>query len=192
MMQGMGCSSKIFVRHVLRCRVMYETGVQRLMAPARRSFCARNGDHDDFWQAVKTEAQTTPAHKSATANLSSNKGTVEWAAFEREAPPLPAGEAYGPYSNASSPKTAPSEQYKPDVFDLSSPMHLSGNKEVRVRRFNDTVLVDIRSFFNNEGGDIIPTKKGIALTIPQWKRLKAAVRDIDVRVQEFEQRDSNV
>ncbi|CAM9932441.1 unnamed protein product [Ascophyllum nodosum] len=71
-------------------------------------------------------------------------------------------------------------------------MHLSGNKEVRVRRFNDTVLVDIRSFFNNEGGDIIPTKKGIALTIPQWKRLKAAVRDIDVRVQEFEQRDSNV
>ena len=186
-MQRLGLSTRGFIFRGLCSNTLPAVATQPLIGPTRRLFSTANGDHDDFWKAVKTEAQTTPAHKAAVATLARNKGTVEWARPGEDdsvMPPLPVGEAYGPYDSSTG--TTSSEVPKPGVFNMSSSMHLSQSKQVQVYTFNDRVLIDIRNFFLTDAGDITPTKKGIALTIPQWKRLKAATRDIDARIRELE------
>lgn len=186
-MQRLGLLTRGFVCRGLCSENLPAVAIQRLVRSTRRLFSTANGDHDDFWKAVKTEAQTTPAHKAAAATLARNKGTVEWARPDEDdaaMPPLPAGEAYGPYETSTG--TTSTEMSRTGVFNMSSSMHLSQSKQVQVYSFNDRVLIDIRNFFLTDAGDITPTKKGIALTIPQWKRLKAATRDIDARIRELE------
>lgn len=111
------------------------------------------------------------------------------------------GEAYGPSSasghgNSSgpppfTPSTNTSDQrdsYLPDpVFDMLASMHLSPVRQANVRYFKGKILVDIRQFFKGEDGTVLPMKKGIALTVPQWRRLQAAMGDIDSKIQEVEQ-----
>lgn len=186
-MQRLVLANGRFICRGLCSNTLLAVATQPLFGPTRRFFSTANGDHDDFWTAVKTEAQMTPAHKAATATLARNKGTVEWARpgeDDAAMPPLPAGEAYGPYDSSTG--TTSTEVSKPGVFNMSSSMHLSQSKQVQVYSFNDRVLIDIRNFFLTDAGDVTPTKKGIALTIPQWRRLKAATRDIDARIRELE------
>lgn len=63
-------------------------------------------------------------------------------------------------------------------------MHLSRGKQVTVSSFNGRMLVDIRQYFKNLEGATLPTKKGISLTIPQWRRLREAMDEIDSRARE--------
>lgn len=111
------------------------------------------------------------------------------------------GEAYGPSStsgdgnNSAPPPFAPSsstsnprDSYMPSpVFDMLDAMHLSPVRQADVGTFKGTTLVKIRQYFKGPGDAILPTKKGISLTIPQWRRLQEAMGDIDNKIRLIEQ-----
>lgn len=157
-------------------------------------------DHDDFWTAAKTaQAQTTPANQQAAAP-SINDGD-QWATPGGYGPGrMPMGQAYGPpptssdgnrgpYDTQDASNKADSFEYvpPPPTFDMQSPKHLSPIKQIDVRSFKGQTLVDIRQYFRGDDGIAMPSKKGIALTIPQWRRLQQAMSDIDIKLREMEQ-----
>ncbi|TDL26260.1 PC4-domain-containing protein [Rickenella mellea] len=55
---------------------------------------------------------------------------------------------------------------------------LGKKRRVVVRAFKGQPLIDIREFYGQDG-DEKPGKKGIALTIDQWKELKSSVSTVD-------------
>ena len=50
-------------------------------------------------------------------------------------------------------------------------MQLSANRFVEVSNFRGKTYVSIREFYKDSNGETKPGKKGIALTIDQWKKL---------------------
>lgn len=68
-------------------------------------------------------------------------------------------------------------------------MHLSPVKQVDVRSFMGRTLVDIRQYYTSPAGMALPSKKGISLTVAQWRRLQAAMGEIDGKVQAMEQQN---
>ena len=75
---------------------------------------------------------------------------------------------------------------------MQSPMHLSPVRQIEVRSFKGTALVDIRQYYKAEDGTILPTKKGISLTLPQWDTLKRAMNDVDRTIASQTSRRDNV
>lgn len=78
------------------------------------------------------------------------------------------------------------------VFDMQSPMHLSPVKQIEVRSFKGTTLVDIRQYYKAEDGTALPTKKGISLTLAQWHILTRAIADVDRTIGSRRSRQDNV
>ena len=171
-------------------------GHRNLVRSRLCSFSA-GSEHDDFWSSAKAEAKATPAYQQATQATPAADGGDQWATPGGFGPGrMPLGQAYGPSTTsnegngsgappyvASNNTSNPHEYRQPQpVFDMQSSMHLSSVKQADVRRFNGTVLVDIRQFAKSPDGTTLPTKKGIALTIPQWRRLKEAIGDIDKKI----------
>ncbi|XP_022884434.1 RNA polymerase II transcriptional coactivator KIWI-like isoform X1 [Olea europaea var. sylvestris] len=60
---------------------------------------------------------------------------------------------------------------------------LSKNRKVSVRNWNGKVVVDIREFYYKDGKEM-PGKKGISLTMDQWKILRDHADEIDQEVAE--------
>lgn len=54
---------------------------------------------------------------------------------------------------------------------------LGKNKWVSIRKFKGQQLVDIREFYESDGKRM-PGRKGISLTLPQWKELMTCVGEI--------------
>ncbi|KAF8507741.1 RNA polymerase II transcriptional coactivator [Gautieria morchelliformis] len=61
-------------------------------------------------------------------------------------------------------------------------IELSPSRRVSVRMYKGVKLVDLRQFYGRDG-EKKPGKKGIALTVDQWKCLRRSVRDIDTMIQ---------
>ncbi|EFJ17604.1 hypothetical protein SELMODRAFT_114406, partial [Selaginella moellendorffii] len=59
---------------------------------------------------------------------------------------------------------------------------ISKNRKVSVRKWRGQVLVDIREYWY-KGGECLPGKKGISLTMDQWNVLQEHVKQIDSAVQ---------
>ncbi|KAK1441286.1 hypothetical protein QVD17_07132 [Tagetes erecta] len=55
---------------------------------------------------------------------------------------------------------------------------VSKNRRVSVRNWQGRVFVDIREFYIKDGKKM-PGKKGISLSMDQWKELRAHVDEID-------------
>ncbi|KAL4590433.1 hypothetical protein LXL04_003362 [Taraxacum kok-saghyz] len=55
---------------------------------------------------------------------------------------------------------------------------VSKNRRVSVRNWQGKVFVDIREFYMKDGKQM-PGKKGISLSMDQWKELRAHVDEID-------------
>ncbi|KAL8216500.1 hypothetical protein R6Q57_023337 [Mikania cordata] len=55
---------------------------------------------------------------------------------------------------------------------------ISKNRRVSVRNWQGKVFVDIREFYIKDGKQM-PGKKGISLSMDQWKELRAHVDEID-------------
>lgn len=162
------------------------------------SFSA-GSEHDDFWSAAKTEAKATRAYQQATQQATpAADGGDQWATPGGFGPGrMPLGEAYGPSSvrsegnSSGSPPyiptgnpSSPEEYRQPEpCFNMESSMHLSPVRQADVRMFKGTVLVDIRQYTKTPDGTTVPTKKGIALTVPQWRRLQEAMGDIDRKIE---------
>ena len=55
---------------------------------------------------------------------------------------------------------------------------LDNRKRVTVHKFKGQMKVDIREFYDDKG-EMRPGKKGICLSIDNWKKLKGFIDDID-------------
>ena len=63
----------------------------------------------------------------------------------------------------------------------------ASDKYISVNQWQGTTHIHIRNYFNSNGnapggGELIPTKKGVALTIEEWKALKDYVDHIDALI----------
>ena len=60
----------------------------------------------------------------------------------------------------------------------------NSDKYISVSEWQGVTRIHIRTYFNSNGGagDLIPTKKGVALTIEEWKDLKAHMDHIDAMI----------
>ncbi|CAN1179041.1 RNA polymerase II transcriptional coactivator KIWI [Linum perenne] len=56
---------------------------------------------------------------------------------------------------------------------------ISHNRKVKVRNWKGKVWVDIREFYYGKDGTQFPGKKGISLTVDQWKALRDHAEEID-------------
>lgn len=178
----------------------------RAQGPTRRL----SSTHDDFWTCTQSEAKSTPAYDNATrvapdappptatptATVPTGSPATGGYGAEFSTPPAgampqqqqqrPAGEAYRPPSPGDGPHQQQQHVTPPPAFDMSSPMHLSPVRQIDVRSFKGTTLVDIRQYYTAESGTVLPTKKGISLTVAQWETLKGSIDSIDKLVQEQE------
>ena len=58
----------------------------------------------------------------------------------------------------------------------------NSDKYLCVNEWQGATQIHIRNYFKSDSGQLIPTKKGIALTIEEWKALKACVDHIDAMI----------
>lgn len=56
---------------------------------------------------------------------------------------------------------------------------LSNNRFVSVSLFKNKVRIDIREYYLDDNGDRKPGKKGISLSLDEWKKLKDQLDDIE-------------
>ena len=63
----------------------------------------------------------------------------------------------------------------------------TSDKYISVSEWQGVTRIHIRNYFNSNGntgggGELIPTKKGVALTIDEWKDLKVHIDHIDAMI----------
>jgi hypothetical protein len=61
-------------------------------------------------------------------------------------------------------------------------------KRLTVRKWKNMVLIDIREFWKSKGEEDDqwrPSKKGISLTLPQWKALRDSFEDIQLAIKDL-------
>ncbi|KAJ1974350.1 hypothetical protein H4R35_003650 [Dimargaris xerosporica] len=62
---------------------------------------------------------------------------------------------------------------------------LSAKRRITMRKWKDTVFVDIREFWTDPAGNTRPGKKGISLSAAQWESLKQLMPAIDDHLAEL-------
>ncbi|XP_020284205.1 activated RNA polymerase II transcriptional coactivator p15 [Pseudomyrmex gracilis] len=68
---------------------------------------------------------------------------------------------------------------KAKTEDEESVWDLGNNRQVNVRNFKGKYYVDIREMYYDKDGDLKPGKKGICLTMQQWRKFMDAIHEID-------------
>ena len=58
----------------------------------------------------------------------------------------------------------------------------NSDKYLCINEWQGATQIHVRNYFKSDSGQLIPTKKGIALTIEEWKALKAYVDHIDAMI----------
>ena len=94
-------------------------------------------------------------------------------------PPSHAEQA--PYAADEMPR-APKKSFSADSDGNISVGQVSNNRKVKVRIFSGKVLIDIREYYKSNDGKELPGKKGISLTVEQWKELKKMPADVDAAI----------
>lgn len=141
-------------------------------------------DHDDFWSSAASPGTSDEHDSGGPSSGVASYGASSGHGSSRR---LPGGRAYQQH-DASSYHDPAAASYPPPpqpAFDMSSPFHISPNRQVQVRNFEGTLLIDIRHYYR-EGlsGAVKPGSKGIAMTLPQYIRLKAALAAVDAKIRE--------
>ncbi|CAH1253271.1 activated RNA polymerase II transcriptional coactivator p15-like isoform X2 [Branchiostoma lanceolatum] len=77
------------------------------------------------------------------------------------------------------------QQAKREEDEGSDMIQLSNKRFISVREFKGKCLIDIREYYDADG-ELKPGRKGISLSKDQWQKLKAAMEDIDEKIQAIE------
>ncbi|XP_011879510.1 PREDICTED: activated RNA polymerase II transcriptional coactivator p15 [Vollenhovia emeryi] len=77
---------------------------------------------------------------------------------------------------AAKDETKPEKKAKTDDDSI---WELGNNRQVNVRNFKGKYYVDIREMYYDKDGDLKPGKKGICLTMPQWRKFMEVVEEVD-------------
>eukprot|EP01137_Pigoraptor_chileana_P003399 Opistho-2@43517 len=86
-----------------------------------------------------------------------------------------------PAKGKAKPAAKKPKQSEDDDEDAKDYFDLGNNKRLSVRDFKGRWFVDIREFYD-ANGEMKPGKKGIALGLDQWKKLRSFVDKIDAEV----------
>ncbi|KAL3678089.1 hypothetical protein R1sor_021045 [Riccia sorocarpa] len=62
---------------------------------------------------------------------------------------------------------------------------ISKNRKVVVRSFKNITLIDIREYYGKDSEDLKPSKKGISLSVDQWKVLSENVSKVNEAIKEM-------
>lgn len=69
--------------------------------------------------------------------------------------------------------------------DDSGKFELSKNRFATVSEFKGKVRVDIREYYMTDDGERRPGKKGISLSMDEWKKLTSQLDDIQKKIKEI-------
>ena len=58
-------------------------------------------------------------------------------------------------------------------------IQLSNSRFVTISQFKSQVRVDIREFYLTADGERKPGKKGISLSLDEWKKMKSQMKEIE-------------
>ena len=61
---------------------------------------------------------------------------------------------------------------------------ISGKRRVTLRKWQKSLLIDLREYYDAADGEPKPGKKGISLSVEQWKALKQHIPAIDKLIEE--------
>ena len=64
---------------------------------------------------------------------------------------------------------------------------LGGNRQnfATVSLFNNEIYIHVRKYFKNDTGNLYPTKKGVALTVPEFRQLESVVQEINCEIRQL-------
>ena len=68
---------------------------------------------------------------------------------------------------------------KESTEDEDTVWDLGNNRQISVRDFKGKLYVDIREMYYDKDANLKPGKKGICLSMAQWRKLLSAVEDVD-------------
>jgi hypothetical protein len=165
----------------------FEEAPEASAAVATNDRASKSKKHDlpysGFQQASKIRKQEGGAPAAAPAgggseaviNQPAASGLVDKQAAEIAALKKMLKEQAAAAAAAAAVKNAPKEEVQREF-------QLSKTKKVSVREFRGKTLVDIREYYQKDGGEWAPGRKGISLTGEQWEKLKQLVDSIDLAV----------
>ncbi|XP_011704126.1 PREDICTED: activated RNA polymerase II transcriptional coactivator p15 [Wasmannia auropunctata] len=73
----------------------------------------------------------------------------------------------------------PAKKAKSEKTDDDNIWDLGSNRQVNVRNFKGKYYVDIREMYYDKDGELKPGKKGICLSMPQWRKFMDVVEEVD-------------
>eukprot|EP00099_Drosophila_melanogaster_P014161 NP_477136.1 single stranded-binding protein c31A [Drosophila melanogaster] len=82
-----------------------------------------------------------------------------------------------PASKKAKESDAPNSDPKDSGENGATSWTLEGLRQVRINEFRGRKSVDIREFYD-KGGQILPGKKGISLSLIQWKKLLEVAEEV--------------
>lgn len=75
------------------------------------------------------------------------------------------------------------EAKRPTVHvDSEGRFELGNKKLLDVRKFKGKILIDVREYYE-EGGALKPGRKGISLSLEQWRALESIVGEVDKKIE---------
>jgi rhodanese-related sulfurtransferase len=83
-------------------------------------------------------------------------------------------------------KSKPSTSRPEKDSESQSTFSLSEKRKITVRKWKNAILVDLREYFRNANNELLPGKKGISISLDQWKQLKEFIPEIDETIKRLQ------
>ncbi|KAH9387635.1 Ssb-c31ap [Tyrophagus putrescentiae] len=87
-------------------------------------------------------------------------------------------------SKSKAPKHKKESRGSDSDSDEDKSIKLSNNRYLTVSQFKNRVRVDIREYYLNDEGERKPGKKGISLSLEEWKKIVANMDKIKKAIKE--------